>query len=316
MSLQKESALLVRRAKALSDRERRITARFIFCLLDIQERRAYASQGYCSLFELCTEEFGYSAAAAQRRIYAMKVIEAVPEARKALSSGLLSLSNAYRLQGFFQNHEITDIDEKKRIIENVLGKSARDCERYLISLAPEAVPAERERIVSETQTQISFVVSENVRLKLQRIKGLWAHRNPRYSYAVLIEEMADRILADYDPDTTSSTAQKPFPTPETVEPPSSGKPAEARAEVGPNSNSRHIPKRLRMQIWKRDGGRCTFVSSNGKRCSSNFALQVDHVLPHALSGSNDPENLRLLCGLHNRHAADLAFGRIWKARPH
>lgn len=43
--------------------------------------------------------------------------------------------------------------------------------------------------------------------------------------------------------------------------------------------------------------------TSGTKCSSTFQLQVDHVHPLALGGSNQPENLRVLCRTHNQLAA-------------
>ena len=42
----------------------------------------------------------------------------------------------------------------------------------------------------------------------------------------------------------------------------------------------------------------------GMRC-----LELDHIRPFGKGGSSDPENLRLLCPTHNRHAAELHYGK-------
>ena len=75
-----------------------------------------------------------------------------------------------------------------------------------------------------------------------------------------------------------------------------------------SERSRHIPAAARDEVFARDGGRCTFVGANGKRCLSRTALHVDHIKPFALGGSNDASNLRLLCANHNRLEAERAYG--------
>ena len=65
---------------------------------------------------------------------------------------------------------------------------------------------------------------------------------------------------------------------------------------------RTIPTAVKRQVWERDGGCCSYVDrGSGRRCRSRHALQMDHVLPFALGGSAEPDNLRLLCAAHHRH---------------
>ena len=47
----------------------------------------------------------------------------------------------------------------------------------------------------------------------------------------------------------------------------------------------------------------------GLRCTSRWALEIDHRKPVALGGSSSPENLRCLCRTHNAFAAVKIFGR-------
>ena len=66
--------------------------------------------------------------------------------------------------------------------------------------------------------------------------------------------------------------------------------------------SRAIPVAIQRQVWKRDEGCCRYVDrSSGRRCGSHHLIQIDHILPFALGGSAEPDNLRLLCAAHHRH---------------
>ncbi len=83
--------------------------------------------------------------------------------------------------------------------------------------------------------------------------------------------------------------------------------------------SRYIPAPVRKAVWNRDGGRCAFVSKDGRRCGSKYQLEVHHIDPHARGGPPTEDNLSLRCRQHNRHEAELAFGAdfmrslpIWK----
>jgi 5-methylcytosine-specific restriction endonuclease McrA len=55
----------------------------------------------------------------------------------------------------------------------------------------------------------------------------------------------------------------------------------------------HIRDDDKEFVWKRDGGRC-------RNCGATSELQFDHVIPVAMGGSSEPENLQLLCGPCNR----------------
>jgi 5-methylcytosine-specific restriction endonuclease McrA len=75
-----------------------------------------------------------------------------------------------------------------------------------------------------------------------------------------------------------------------------------------SDGSRHIPDEVRDVVFRRDDGQCTFVAPNGTRCQCRRGLEVDHIKPFANGGTTVLSNLRLLCGGHNRLAAERAMG--------
>jgi len=60
-----------------------------------------------------------------------------------------------------------------------------------------------------------------------------------------------------------------------------------------------INKRLRFEVLKRDGFRCTYCGATPK----DKELHVDHVIPESLGGTPIPENLTTACGDCNRGKA-------------
>ena len=61
-------------------------------------------------------------------------------------------------------------------------------------------------------------------------------------------------------------------------------------------------------MWRRDGGRCTWVAPSGQRCSERRFLEFDHVLPVARGGPSTVDNVRLCCRVHNQDAARRVLG--------
>lgn len=63
-------------------------------------------------------------------------------------------------------------------------------------------------------------------------------------------------------------------------------------------NTRIIPTSVKLQVWKRDKGKCV-------KCGSNKNLHFDHVIPFSKGGSSlVAENIQLLCAKHNFEKRD------------
>jgi 5-methylcytosine-specific restriction endonuclease McrA len=297
---------LLKTTQALAAEERKLAASILWYLHEIQIRRLYAEKGYASLFEYAVQALGYSEAAAGRRIAAMRLLVDVPEIEPALQNGQVNLSTLSTIQTFIQkksqrNGESVSRSEKKELVMELQGKSRRECEKFLVGLDPvAALPKEKERIVSPTQTEIRFIADDELMAKLQKIRELDSHVQTNPSYLQLFHRMADLVLKKLDPASKS------------IEPVVSGAvnleqtpPADPKKSASP----RYIPTAIRRKVWKKDKAQCSYQSPEGKRCGSRFALQIDHKTPVAWGGNNELINLQLLCREHNRQKAVLQLGR-------
>src|SRR5436305_783338 len=117
---QLDNETLLQKTKFLAVEERKITISVLHHLREIYRRRLYA-KSYSSLFEFVTRELGYSDAAAQRRIAAMRLLTEIPEIEEKIESGDLTLSNAAQAQKLFQTeaklNQPFSLEEKKEILE-------------------------------------------------------------------------------------------------------------------------------------------------------------------------------------------------------
>jgi hypothetical protein len=153
--------------KALVSEERRVMTEILWHLREVERRRLFAEIGYPSLFEYAVKELGYSESAAYRRISAMRALKELPELEQAISNGRLSVSTVAQVQSFFraektQSQKSYTLEEKKALFENLKGKSARDVQKTLVELSPQAaLPQERVRPVAKQRSEIRIVVDDD-----------------------------------------------------------------------------------------------------------------------------------------------------------
>lgn len=284
---------LLRSTEKLAQEERRITTELLWHLREVDARKLYAALNYPSLHDYVIRHLHYSEGAAHRRIASMRLLRDLPEAEHMIESGLLSLSTAATLQSFFRaekrvKNKTYSPEQKRALLQTVAPQSKRECERTLAQLAPErAAPRPEVKALPCGDIQMTFVATTALEAKLQKLKGLLAHRmKSPGSLPELLEKLADMALDELTPKSTTSPARSK-----------------------PTEGSRSIPAAIRRHVWLRAKGRCEHADAKtGERCRSTWALQIDHRRPFAAGGDHSPENLRLLCRAHNQLRAARFFG--------
>ena len=100
---------------------------------------------------------------------------------------------------------------------------------------------------------------------------------------------------------SGGSAQPPHRARRSRPQPEAAGPSGGSAQPHRARRSRYIPAPVRREVWRRDGGCCSYVDPHsGRRCGSRFLLELDHIVPFALGGSAEPGNLRLRCSAHHR----------------
>ncbi len=84
----------------------------------------------------------------------------------------------------------------------------------------------------------------------------------------------------------------------------------ARAQMGLPRKRITVQATVERAVYQRDGGCCTYVSPQGRRCESRFMIELDHIVEFAKGGRNTVENLTLRCRTHNLWRAVQSYG--WK----
>lgn len=269
----------------LSVREKKATVELLRHLGELEIRKLYLELGYSSMYEYCTKKLKYSEGAACRRIYSARALRDNPQIAELVVTGELSLSNiatAYK-----------SLKSQKTTLDEISGKSTREVEKTLALHSPVLKPKEvvKPLCVSveslplfseapspkEERYQLSFSVTKEVYEKLTQAKERLSNQVTDLSLEGVLSKLLDNYL---NKTYRQTTVKKP---------------------------SRYIPKFLKEEIYKRDGGQCTFVSPDGTRCCERCFLQIDHIDPYALGGKSTKGNLRLLCSAHNQYEARKAF---------
>lgn len=280
-------------------------------------------RGYQSPFDYCTRVLGYSRGAAGRRIAAAKAARQYRSILNLLAKGEITLTAIAMLARFLtpENHW--------NLLRRASRKSEDEIDRMIAELAPRTAPKDRIRAIGngaptipdpavspssvpESSSSIgdlfglpdnsareskqielysvSFAATKETRQMLERAKELLRHRCPEGKLDDIIKLALSKLLAEIDRDLRTPSKR-----------------AGRRSKGG--SKGRYIPEAVKQKVWKRDGGCCSFVASDGTRCNARADLQFDHKRAFAMGGSSrDPRNLRVFCGPHNRLVGRATFG--------
>lgn len=277
-----------------SQEERNLTLEVIELLQEVEQRKLHLEKGYGSLLEFCVKELKYSESAAYRHISTMWAAKELPQVKESIQNGTLNVSTVTQAQTFFRQEKKYRAknytrSEKLMVLQELQNKSKRDVEKILIAKSPDLPKPEFVRRITETDTRMTITIDQKLVDQLDEIKIRYSHINPNPSYAELIGLMAEEVLRirklKQDKEATKSQRN--------VSPPVGKRCGKIR--------SRYIPAAVKHFIRMRDHGVCTYVDPKTNRhCGSRFQLEIDHIKPFSLGGTNEPSNLRLTCRNHNQ----------------
>ena len=168
--------------------------------------------------------------------------------------------------------------------------------------------------LSASRYRVELTVSAETKAKLERVQELMRHRNPSGDLEKIVEASIDLLVTKLEKErlgkTTRCKGKRPSTT--TVADGADGADgATISAAHHPAKPSRraHVARAVQREVWTRDAEQCTYVDAEGNRCPARGFLELDHIDPKALGGSDEAANLRLVCRVHNRLHAEHVFGR-------
>jgi 5-methylcytosine-specific restriction endonuclease McrA len=154
----------------------------------------------------------------------------------------------------------------------------------------------RTEPLGDERYRVSITLDGVTYRKLEEVRAWMRHRIPNGHHGAVLAQ-AISLLHAQEHKRKSAETPRPRPQRESARPP-----------------SRHVPASIRRAVWKRDGGRCSYWSPNGRRCGTQEFLEIDHSEPWEWVREHAVKNLRLRCRTHNQYTASLAFGEAHMAR--
>ncbi len=274
---------LVQNTEKLAREERELLIKVLHHLREIERRRLFSTLGFKSLFDFAVRHLGYPEDQAYRRISAMRLLKEIPEIAAQIESGEISLTHIGLAQSLFkqemkiQNREMSH-DQKLAVFEQIANKPVREAQRMTLAMSSSVAAAKPDRMkqISENHIELKFIASNDLQKKIEKLKGLLAHKHPSLSLGELFEKLCDLGLTEWGQAKTAAPRKR---------------------RVNPQSQSQ-----ISKTVFSKADNRC-------ENCDSNYALEIDHIIPRAKGGTSDPANLRLLCRNCNQLAAIQEFGQ-------
>jgi len=233
------------------------------------------------------------------------------------------------------NHE-----EKLDLIEHLENKSTRQLEKDLVRFSNQpALMAEKFQVTTSMPvfgdelvsfTKFEALLDDKQTELLKEFKDLFAHELSDFSDGAILNFLLERVVQqkrkklglvekDLKKCKSGSSDLEKLLVGEISE--SMNNTSEDTTKTDPNSNAplpsapkvksqrSHIPIETQRKVWAKANSCCEHKDNKSKtKCSSKHALEIDHVISVALGGTNELENLQLLCRNHNSRRAIKTFG--------
>jgi hypothetical protein len=297
-----EDRALLDAAKHLVIEEHLATAALLRALMEIDTRRLYLGEGCASMFSYCTQVLHLAEGAAYNRIEAARAARGYPLILELFEQGTITLTAVRLLAPHLtaENHVA--------VLTSATHKSKREIEELVCALKPKpdaptvvrrlptprtvtvpplapvalsatrigattpaAVEWRRESLpvpqlspgtiapLTPERYRIQLTVSRETHDKFRRAQVLLRHAVPSGDAAEIFDRAVNLLVEQLERQRFAQTERARAPKP------------------GPGP-SRHIPAAVRRAVWRRDGGCCAFVGTEG-RCGERAFLELHHMEP-------------------------------------
>jgi 5-methylcytosine-specific restriction endonuclease McrA len=315
----------LRQALAVCDRARECAALWF---AEVQRRRLYRDLGYPSLETYATQELGFS----QNRYWQFKRLaddlDRLPVLKEAVANGDLGWTKAQQVARVAtpetQDHWVAMATTTGR---RELEQAVRQLRRRKSAIAPAAqLPMLDLAPTTREAPPPSSITLRADALQLARFEAL-LEKAHKLGLVPAGADRLDAVLAGLEALITAASPATQGPATQIIvhQCPDCGQAAAvtnrgelplAPAQVDAlacdahirrpgQANRATIPPKTRAKVLARDRHRCATPG-----CRATRFLEVHHVTPRTLGGTNRPDNLVTLCGRCHRFAHELAPAQV------
>ena len=255
-------------------------------LAEIDRRRLYAEMGFPSLWIYVHELLGYSESQTSERVSAMRLMVKIPEVKKELEAGKISLTSTAKLATHVRR-ERTGNTETLALLNEISGKTSREVDQHLAKNSLVEYQMDKMKVITPKTTRIIIDVDQEFLDLMNRVRELKGNLGSS-TQELLKVSMQNLVKKNEVKQITKN---------------------ELRAPEHSDPNSRYIPAKIKNEIRLRSGDQCEYVDLNTqRRCSCKTKLEFDHIIPFMLGGQSSYENLRHYCPNHNKLSAIKQYG--------
>ncbi len=253
------------KAIEIVSRFRRSEADLIDILQKVDEHRVYYRFECKNLHEYTMKVLKLSESIAFNFIVVARKAKEVPELKKAIESGALSVSKARKIT------PVLNRENQTTWLKMAVELPQKKLEQQVAIACPKESVPEKLKFVSEDRLNLQMGISNALNLKLKRAQDLESQRRRKpATLEETLEVLLNTYLQNHDPVQKSETLK----------------------------NRKNLA--VARQVTLRDRGQCTFTDSQGNKCQDQRWLDIHHVTPKSHGGNDSLANLTTLCSGHHK----------------
>jgi len=279
-------------------RERGALADLLLSLAEFDRQALYRDLGFATLFDYLHRELRLSRGSAHYRQAATRLVVRFPEIVEPLRDGRLCLTTVIVLA------RVMTESNRHEVLPRFFGLSRQEAEQVAVEIRPvEVVP--RRTVVTGVPAapQVTAHVKEYSRSIVELVPARTLVEPLTSRETRMHVTVSPEFLALLKKAKAGQSHVQPGATDEQV------LTAALELLIAQQEKRRaSVPPRVKREVRKRDGAKCTWPLASGGVCGSDLRVEVDHVIPRGKGGPSTTDNCRLLCRPHNLEAARQAYG--------